>query len=440
MKHKGRFLLIGCLLVLILLSGGIWAGIREASAAGGTYVVLGWNDLGMHCYNKDFRDMAVLPPYNTLWVQVVKKGNPPTLVTDGIVVSYSFQNNTYSAGKTNFWKYVQPLFGVSLAPNIGLTGNGLKGNMKLATDHFVADGIPLTEYTDTALTTRQPYQLAKIVVKDAATGVVLGRQTVVAPVSSEMRCNNCHADGGSANPRIRTGRVGSNILTLHDRREGTQLMSQRPVLCADCHASNALGMSGVPGVLNLSNAMHLKHSGVVPNTINGCYNCHPGPTTRCLRDVMAQSASQMWCTDCHGHLADMGNQLRVPWQDEPRCGNCSRELDRQWRVCPHCGSPATPAPMTNTLAGRTVPAAVMSMGKYFGSASAARITALYPAMDAMEERESMACAREIRGIASVENEVTLLDDAGAHRLPRMGKVELARRLVAEIADRLPTRR
>jgi phosphopantothenoylcysteine decarboxylase/phosphopantothenate--cysteine ligase len=35
-----------------------------------------------------------------------------------------------------------------------------------------------------------------------------------------------------------------------------------------------------------------------------------------------------------------------------------------------------------------------------------------------------------------ENEVTLLDDAGAHPLPRMGKLALARRLVAEIAQRL----
>jgi phosphopantothenoylcysteine decarboxylase / phosphopantothenate---cysteine ligase len=34
------------------------------------------------------------------------------------------------------------------------------------------------------------------------------------------------------------------------------------------------------------------------------------------------------------------------------------------------------------------------------------------------------------------NEVTLLDDAGAHPLPRMGKLALARRLVAEIASRL----
>ncbi|OLC69889.1 MAG: phosphopantothenate synthase [Betaproteobacteria bacterium 13_1_40CM_4_64_4] len=38
-----------------------------------------------------------------------------------------------------------------------------------------------------------------------------------------------------------------------------------------------------------------------------------------------------------------------------------------------------------------------------------------------------------------ENEVTLLDDAGAHPLPRMGKLTLARMLVAEIAARLKQR-
>ena len=36
-----------------------------------------------------------------------------------------------------------------------------------------------------------------------------------------------------------------------------------------------------------------------------------------------------------------------------------------------------------------------------------------------------------------QNEVTLLDDTGAHPLPRMDKLELARRLVTEIARRLP---
>ena len=40
---------------------------------------------------------------------------------------------------------------------------------------------------------------------------------------------------------------------------------------------------------------------------------------------------------------------------------------------------------------------------------------------------------------SDHNEVTLFDDDGAHPLPRMGKLALARQLIAEIARRLPAR-
>ncbi len=40
-------------------------------------------------------------------------------------------------------------------------------------------------------------------------------------------------------------------------------------------------------------------------------------------------------------------------------------------------------------------------------------------------------------LGSLDNEVTLLDAAGVHPLPRMDKLALARRLVAEIAARLP---
>jgi len=42
-------------------------------------------------------------------------------------------------------------------------------------------------------------------------------------------------------------------------------------------------------------------------------------------------------------------------------------------------------------------------------------------------------------LGSDANEITLLDDSGAHRLPRMDKLALARRLIGEIARRLPAR-
>ncbi len=41
-------------------------------------------------------------------------------------------------------------------------------------------------------------------------------------------------------------------------------------------------------------------------------------------------------------------------------------------------------------------------------------------------------------LGSDDNEVVLFDDTGAHPLPRMDKLHLARRLVAEIARRLPS--
>jgi len=304
----------------MIAAGAVILARNESSAAGGEYKVLAWNDLGMHCYNQDFADLAVLPPYNTLWVQVIKVGDPPTLVTSGVTVEYSYSDNTYSVGKTNFWDYDQALFGVDLPPNVGLKGKGLSGTMDLDGDHFIAEGIPLTEFSDSAPTIRQPYQLATVKVKDSNSGAVLTSTQVVTPVSSEMRCDRCHSDTGTAKPDKVTGKVETNILQLHDEKENTNLMANRPILCANCHGSNALGMVGNPSLKNLSNAMHSRHASVSPDTLDGCYNCHPGPQTKCLRDVMS-TQEKMNCVNCHGGMEKV-SQNPDPWLNEPRCDNC----------------------------------------------------------------------------------------------------------------------
>ncbi|MEZ4513917.1 MAG: hypothetical protein R3C62_18765 [Chloroflexota bacterium] len=298
-----------------------------STSATPAYVVVAWNDLGMHCYNRDFQDLAVLPPFNTLWAQVIKTGNPPQLLTENIRVTYEFPDNTYSVGKSNFWDYDVQLFGVDLPPNVGLAGKGLAGEMDLiGSDHFEAAGIPLTEFRDSDVSNPYPYQLATVIAYNATTNEELARITTVAPVSTEMHCDNCHDDGGVE--EITTGRVETNILTLHDRasmgsypqgHEGA-LMNRRPILCAECHASNALGAVGVAGIPSLSKAMHDKHSGVIPATKDGCYQCHPGPETQCLRDVMATDHN-MDCLDCHGNLETVANNPQ-PWLNEPRCDSC----------------------------------------------------------------------------------------------------------------------
>jgi hypothetical protein len=296
-----------------------------------TYVLLGWNNLGMHCYNHDFQDLAVLPPYNTIWAQVIRRGDPPQIVTQGIRVQYSFPDNTTSSNKTDFWTYVAQLFGVQLPDNVGLAGKGLADVMDEQADYFVAEGIPLTEFSDSNPTMPYPYQLAVLTAIDITTGDVLATLTVVAPVSTEMHCDTCHATGqdpGGDQPRVEL-----NILALHDSEEGTNLLNSRPVLCARCHSSNALGMPGVIGVPSLSNAMHNQHTEEVPDTIDGCYSCHPGPTTRCLRDAMSLNipspidpTRNMNCIDCHGGMAQVA-QNTDPWLIEPRCDGCHTPTD-----------------------------------------------------------------------------------------------------------------
>jgi hypothetical protein len=346
MKRLRTKMIIG--LGILLLAGAIGGLISGKSLAGlyylpaifngnannnSGYVVLAWNDLGMHCYNRNFQDLGVLPPYNNLWAQVVKVADPPQIITKGIEVSYEFPNNTYSVGKpnfvdkSNFWTYAQQLFGLAapLQPNIGLTGKGLSGAMDLDGDHFKVEGIPLTEFQDTAPTTSYPYQLATVIVRDAQTKVELARTITVAPVSTEMHCDTCHKDGGVGG--IATGSVEQNILTFHDQEEGTNLMASRPVLCANCHASNALAKPGKPGVPNFSRAMHGKHSEVMPapNSLNDCYKCHPGPQTQCLRDVMFQSGKTCTTTECHGNL-DKVSQNPNPWLNEPKCTTCHTNI------------------------------------------------------------------------------------------------------------------
>ncbi len=321
MKSRTYAVRLSLLILAILLIGGVAGSTAQpAVAAAGTYKILAWNDLGMHCYNRDFADLAVLPPYNTLWVQVVKEGDPPQLVTSGITVEYFYADNTYSVGKTNFWSYSKDLFGADLPPNVGLKGKGLSGTMDLDVDHYVAEGIPVTEFSDSAPSVSQPYQLATVIVKDSASGDTLATTQVVTPVSSEMRCDNCHGDNGEASPENPTGKVETNILQLHDEENGTNLMNNRPVLCANCHGSNALGMPGNPNLPNLSKAMHDKHSDEVTNTLDGCYNCHPGPETECLRDVMSTKHG-MDCVDCHGGMSTVKNNPN-PWLNEPRCDTC----------------------------------------------------------------------------------------------------------------------
>jgi hypothetical protein len=288
------------------------------------YIVIAWNDLGMHCANLEFANMCILPPYNNQTAHVIKRGDathPPMVMTgaSGITVTYEIPGNTYSVGKTNFWDYTQHLFGVTLAPNIGLAGFGMTGTMEKhdSTNFQHAEGIPIVAYPDAALTVPNPYQLTLIKAWSPEGNLLASTQSVI-PVAHEINCvsSGCHSSE-------------MDILQHHDQVPGFNI-ANKPILCASCHADPALGTTGQPNAHYFSQVIHMKHGEFIKTgTINDCYKCHPGPNTQCWRDVMHTTTGAITkCQDCHGSTYQVGKSIeedgRIPWLEEPSCGstNC----------------------------------------------------------------------------------------------------------------------
>ena len=286
------------------------------TSVSGLYVLIAWNDLGMHCMNQFHANFSVLPPYNNLDAQLIRRGDSvslPQIVNQKVTIEYSFPGNTNSVSKTDFWTYAPALFGVTLPPNVGLTGLGLTGKFSLVGPRFRAEGIPLTPFLDATPASESPYQQALVIARDTL-GVELARSRPVAPVSVELSCisSGCHASEQA-------------ILQGHPAVNGFN-PAATPILCAKCHADPVLGASGRPDAGYFSFRMHDQHQ-FMDEQFTGtalCYKCHPGTNARCLRGVM-NNRFGMVCQDCHGSMRTMASSIstgRTPWLNEPACRNC----------------------------------------------------------------------------------------------------------------------
>nr|WP_321412440.1 multiheme c-type cytochrome [uncultured Carboxylicivirga sp.] len=286
------------------------------------YVILAFNDLGMHCLNPSYNELVILPPYNTVNAQVIKKGNPPQLITNGLTIEYRIKNNSFSYGKkeySGFWDYFTELFGGD-APNhdIGISGAALSGTMSVNADHFTIEGIPLVPIDDDGY--YDAYQVMELTLKNA-NGTILTTTETTVPTSDEINCAKCHGDG--------TTSTFEDILKKHDESNGTQLLANQPVLCASCHGSPVLLGTNDKGSSGhyLSEVIHSFHA-----TKNAsCYDCHPGNNTQCNRSLAHMGTSNDGnCTTCHGTMATVGlsiTQGRIPWIDEPKCVTCHQNVD-----------------------------------------------------------------------------------------------------------------
>lgn len=323
-------------------------------------VVLAANDLGMHCMDREFSVFSILPPFNVVNAQILKRdSNGLPYIADDVEVNVFYDSiadpsgsiNTYSIGKTDFWQYANSLFGTSLQEGEGLTGLYMPDDdpqmrgpqpmeYNLQNDWFSAEGIPITPIDDSM--NINTYSLMRISALDTQGTATLGYSDIVVPVATETDCQNCHKTGGIAaqgsgwsnDPDLEV-QSKKNILILHDRNPSanTDLVNQQPVLCAGCHYSRALDLAGTGpagdqiGVPDFSTVMHKYHGEIdggqlFPDSApiaDTCYQCHPGSVTQCLRGAMKNGG--MDCTDCHGGMLAVGGN-RDPWLDLPECQSC----------------------------------------------------------------------------------------------------------------------
>ncbi len=359
------------------------------AAATTTYALVAWNDLGMHCMDADYSVFSILPPFNNLRAQLINSSSGD-LVTSGVTVTFEAvadtagSVNSISSTKTNFWQYVEPLYGANPAPDMGLAGYSMASfsAQAMAVDStnslFYADGIPITPYDDNM--TKNTYPMVKVVAKNSS-GTTLAEAKVVLPVSDEMTCTACHASTSGPAAKPRTGWVNDpdpekdfrrNILKRHDDKHIKQRTYRNalatmgylstgllptadagtPILCAGCHGSNALPGTGVTGISALTTAMHKKHALVkdpvtkLPldsiNNRTACYQCHPGSETKCLRGAMGDAKDSsgnfsMNCQSCHSTMANVGSTTRTGWLSQPNCQACHHDGVRETSAVSNTG-------------------------------------------------------------------------------------------------------
>jgi cytochrome bd-type quinol oxidase subunit 1/mono/diheme cytochrome c family protein len=327
------------------------------------YVLLVWNDLGMHCISDNEKYFSFLPPANTLNAQLFRRGPLPVLVTGGVTLEYEVEEGFRNpAAHSMFWEYDTEIFGADLPEGTGLMGKGVSGTLDPAGSVFAAHMIPLVPYTDEG--TFNPYPIMTITARDQSTGELLAMTRAVAPVSTEIGCRNCH-EGDWARYGVAglSDLTAVNILTAHDRYHHTTLLADaekgHPKLCQSCHPDPALMAPGKPGVLNLSSAIHGFHanylSGMDHEACNMCHPSRPEGNTSCFRGRHSEVGVN--CTECHGTLEDhalglLANQAgieasvrlsrglepvfvmeksdvkpRAPWLMEPDCKSCHTNFD-----------------------------------------------------------------------------------------------------------------
>ncbi len=322
------------------------------------YVLLAWSTLGEKCITDSDRWFSFLYPGSSFQAILIKRGLKPEIVSQDIEIHYEVQKGYENPSKQiEFWKYSEYLNGKKLPENTGVTGKTLSGifDYNREKNIFSVEGVPVLPYRDDG--TFNPYPVFEAKAIQKSTGMVLQSTKFVAPVSTELRCFECH--GGTPRWKGISGisdETAINILRVHDRNHGTKLLESalkgKPMMCQKCHEDFIVKSKGIKGHNSFSASMHGWHANYIPwKDERACNYCHPNDAkgnTRFNRDIHAKLG--IGCTQCHGRLDEHASAVllsqqgtktaqlllrnlkpetpisninpRKPWIQQPDCLNC----------------------------------------------------------------------------------------------------------------------
>jgi cytochrome bd-type quinol oxidase subunit 1 len=297
------------------------------------YILLAWSDLGMHTFTDADARLSIRTPGADFHALLIRRGEYPEIVMDGVTLTYAVEAGfDQPEAAVDFWDGAEALTGKDLPPGVGPDGWGTAGEMAFDLDRLAwsALGVPVVPYpADGGF---KPYPLVTVEAHDDETGEQLAATRTSLPVSTEMGCRHCHGgDWRIADAAGISSRTAEGILSVHDRRSGTDLTGSGPHNCRGCHDGDHAGET-----LNLSAAIHGFHAPYLDGRGSAaCGACHPlspDTFTAGLRGIHQKIG--LGCTNCHGTLADHAQSLLLAERETGK-----RAADRLLGHLPESASP-----------------------------------------------------------------------------------------------------
>lgn len=282
-----------------------------------SFLLLAWQESAACGALYDARFESLQPRPLVLHAQLIRRGQAPEIITDGVELSCRIKGHPESP----------------MQPDRQETG-------------FVTDPLSLVPYATEKV--RRSSIVVTVTARDRATGRRIATTRLAVDLPAPMGCRLCHGGRYSLGGMNADPDTGNDIVKVHDRMNHTDLgkrISQgKPLNCRQCHTGEKNGGRA----MELSAAIHGFHAnyltGLGAAACNSCHAGAPGGGQAVLTGIHAGIG--MDCTSCHGSIEAhaLGLLLEQKSKGRPGTGRLMAHLGpatgisprKAWLQMPDC--------------------------------------------------------------------------------------------------------